>query len=92
MVLAPSTFLNIILGLTNCSIAVVDDVGIVVMVVFPVGVFIFAECVLRFVCFFFISLKGAHFETSPRFPSYDQNNHPKCDHTRQQRHTRHSTK
>ena len=84
-----------ILGFTNCSIDLVDDVCIVVVVVFNVvvvGVGV-VEGVSKFFSFLEMNdLELVFLETYSSFPSNNPKMYPKGDHTRRRQHTQHSTK
>ena len=85
-----------ILEFTNCSIDLVDDVCIVVVVVFNV-VFVVVVGVVEGVSKFFSFLEKndlelVFLETYPSFPSNNPKMYPKGDHTRRRQHTQHSTK
>ena len=95
MVQAPRTFLNITLGFTNCSIDLVDDVCVVMVVVFNavVVVVVAVEGVSKSFLFSEMNdLELFFLDTYPGFPSNNPNKYPKGDHTRRRQHTRHSTK
>ena len=81
-----------ILGFTNCSIDLVDDICVVVVVVFNVVV-----VVVEGVSKFFSLLEMNNFElvfleTYPSFPSNNPKMHPKCNHKRRRKHSTCSTK
>ena len=91
----PRTFFNMILGFTNCSKDLVDDVCVVVVFVFNVVVVVVIVVggVSKF--FSFLVLKNFELrfrETCPSFPSNDPKIHPKCNHKRGPKHATHSTK
>ena len=95
MVLAPRTFLNIILGFTDCSIDLVSDVCVFVVLVFNVVVVVVVvvEGVSKFFSFLeMCNLELAFLEPCPSFSSNNPNVYPKGTHTRQRKHTTHSTK
>ena len=80
-----------ILGFTNCSIDLVDDVCVAVVVVFNVVVVV--EGVSKFFSFLEMNdLELVFLETYPNFPSNNPKIHPKCNHKRRQKHTTCSTK
>ena len=95
MVLAPRTFLNIILGFTNCSMDLVDHVCVVVVVVFNVivVVVVVVEGISKFFSFSEMkNLELAFLEPWQSVPSYNPKIYPKGDHTKRRKHTTHSTK
>ena len=86
-----------ILGLTNCSIDLVDDVCVVVVVVFNVVVVVVVVVVVEGVSKFFSflemdDLELVFLETYPIFLSNNPKIHPKCNHKRRRKHTTCSTK
>ena len=83
-----------ILRFTNCSIDLVDDVCVVVVVVFNVVVVVggVVEGVSKFVLFLEMNdFELVFLETYPRFPSNNPKMHPKCNHKRRRKHTACST-
>ena len=84
-----------ILGFTNCSIDLVDDVCVVVVAVFNVVVVVVVvvEGVSKFFSFLVMNDFDLVFlETYPSFPSNNPKMHPNCNHKRRRQHTQHSTK
>ena len=84
-----------ILGFTNCSIDLVDDVCVFVVVVFNVVVVVVV--VVEGVSKFFSFLEMNNFEVvflelGQRFASNNPKIYPKSDNTRRRTHTRHSKK
>ena len=83
-----------ILGFTNCSMGLVDDVCVVVVVCkVAIVVVVIVEGVSKFFSFLEMNdLELAFLETYPRFPSHNPKIYRNSDNTRRQKHTRHSTK
>ena len=84
-----------ILGFTNCSIDLFDDVCIVVVVVRNVLVLVVVvvEGVSKFFLFLVLNNSEPGFlETCPGFASNNPKMHPKCNQKRRQKHTTPSTK
>ena len=84
-----------ILGFTNCSIDLVDEVYVVSVVVFNVVVVIVVvvEGVSKFFSFLVLNnFELGFLETCPRSPSNNPKIHPKCNHTMRRKHTTCSTK
>ena len=84
-----------ILGFTNCSENLVEDVCVVLVVVFNVVfvVVVVVEGVSKFFSFLEMNdLELVFLETYQSFPSNNPKMYPKGDHTRRRQHTQHSTK
>ena len=83
-----------VLGFTNCSKDLVDEVCVVVVVVFNVVlVVVVVEGVSK--CFSFLKMSNlelAFLEPCPGCPSGNPKMYPKGEHTRRRKQTTHSTK